>query len=143
MITYETQDCLVVPFQEELSKEAAQKIQTSLLEQVHVRHVKGVIVDLSGVQIIDSILWKILLETVQMIKILGFPAVITGLNPGVVASIIDLDLKVDDVTTTMSLEDALTVLVPSNEFEVNNLENAESEDVVGYDFSEQEDNNPA
>ena len=56
---HETQGCLVVPIQEELSKESALQIQRSLLEQVHAKSVKGVIIDLSGVKVIDSMLWEV------------------------------------------------------------------------------------
>ena len=89
---YETQGCLVFPIQEELSKKAALQIQRSLLERVHEKSVKGVIIDLSGVKIIDAVLWEVFSKTAQMVKILGSPSVITGLSPGVVASIIDLNL---------------------------------------------------
>ena len=103
---HETQGCLVVPIQEELSKKAALQIQRSLLEQVHEKSVKGVIIDLSGVKIIDGVLWEVFSKTAQMVKILGSPSVITGLSPGVVASIIDLNLDINDLTTSAPLRQA-------------------------------------
>ncbi len=116
---HETQGCLVVPIQEELSKEAAQQIQSSLLEQVHAKSIKGVIIDLSGVKVIDGNLWEIFSKTVQMVKMLGSPSVITGLSPGVVASIIDLNLDINDLTTAMNLEDGLEILTQSTEPETD------------------------
>ena len=133
---HETQGCLVVPIQEELTKEAALQIQRSLLEQVHARSVKGVIIDLSGVKVIDGILWEVFSKTTQMVKMLGSPSVITGLSPGVVASIIDLNLEINDLTTAMNLEDALDILTQSTESETddendpeNDVENVESNDI--------------
>ena len=126
---HETQGCLVVPIQEELSKEAAQRIQRNLLEQVHAKSIKGVIIDLSGVKIIDGILWEIFSKTARMVKMLGSPSVITGLRPGVVASIIDLDLDFSDLTTAMNLEDALEILTQSTEPEID-AEDVETDDIL-------------
>lgn len=129
---HDTQGCLVVPIQEELSKEAAQQIQRSLLEQVHARSVKGVIIDLSGVKVIDGILWEIFSKTAKMVKMLGSPTVITGLSPGVVASIIDLNSDINDLTTAMNLEDGLEILTQSTEPETDDehdAENAENNEV--------------
>jgi rsbT antagonist protein RsbS len=109
----------VVPIQEELSKEAALRIQRNLLEQVYAKSIKGVIIDLSGVKVIDGILWEVFSKTARMVKMLGFPTVITGLRPGVVASIIDLDLDFSDLITAMNLEDALEILTQSTEPEMD------------------------
>jgi rsbT antagonist protein RsbS len=125
--THETQGYLVVPIQEELSKKAALQIQRSLLEQVHAKSVKGVIIDLSGVRIIDGALWEVFSQTAKMVKMLGSPTVITGLSPGVVASIIDLNLDIKDLTTAMNLEDALEILSQSTGTEMDEA-NGETDD---------------
>ena len=122
---HETQGCLVVPIQGELSKEAAQQIQRKILEQIPARNLQGVVIDLSGVQVIDSILWDVFTKTTHMIKMLGYPSVITGLNPGVVASIIDLNLDIDKITTAMQLEDALEILTQYTELKT--IEDSDAE----------------
>ncbi len=126
---HETQGCLVVPIQEELSKEAALRIQRNLLEQVHAKSIRGVIIDLSGVKVIDGILWEVFSKTAKMVKMLGPPSVITGLSPGVVASIIDLNLDFSDLTTAMNLEDALEILTQSTEPEMD-AEDVENDDIL-------------
>jgi len=140
---HETQGCLVVPIQEELSKKAALQIQRSLLERVHEKSVKGVIIDLSGVKIIDGVLWEVFSKTAQMVKILGSPSVITGLSPGVVASIIDSNLDIDGLTTAMNLEDALEILTQSTEPETddeNDAENVENNDTFEKEPEKRLDN---
>lgn len=107
---HETQGCLVVPIQEELSQGAAQSIQQQILNRIHTKPVRGVVIDLAGVQIIDSGLWTIFSNTTRMIEVMGVPSVLTGLNPGAVASIIDLKLDCDAFVTAMHLEDALQIL---------------------------------
>jgi len=107
---YETQGCLVFPVQQELTREDAQNLQRKLLQQIHSRNIKGVIIDLSGIDVIDSILWDIFSKTYQMINVIGCHSVIRGLNPGVGASIIELDLDIDAISTAVNLEDALNLL---------------------------------
>lgn len=109
--TYTTQGCLVFPVQTELSKETAMDVQTKLLEEVHSKNYLGVVIDLSGIEIVDSVLWKILSNTSVMINVLGFRTVMTGLSPGVVASIIDVNLELSKVKTAMTIQDALNILV--------------------------------
>ncbi|MGI9547408.1 MAG: STAS domain-containing protein [Flavobacteriaceae bacterium] len=135
---HETQGCLVVPIQEELTKNAALQIQRSLLKQVHAKSVKGVIIDLSGVKIIDSILWEVFSKTTQMVKLLGVPSVITGLSPGVVASIIDMNLDINDLTTAMNLEDALEILTQSTESGDENVPENDVDTVENTDIVENE-----
>jgi rsbT antagonist protein RsbS len=140
---HETQGCLVVPIQEELSKESALLIQRGLLEQVHAKSIKGVIIDLSGVEVIDGNLWEIFSKTVKMVKMLGSPSVITGLSPGVVASIIDLNLDFNDLTTAMNLEDGLEILTQSTEPETdveNENENDENNDAIEKELEKGVDN---
>jgi rsbT antagonist protein RsbS len=139
---HKTQGCLVVPIQEELSKEAAQRIQGSILEQVHAKSIKGVIIDLSGVKVIDGILWEVFSKTAKMVKMLGSPSVITGLSPGVVASIIDLNLDFSDLTTAMNLEDALEILTQSTEPEMD-AEDAENDYILEKETEKEVDNEDA
>ena len=136
---HETQGCLVVPIQEELSKEAAQRIQRKILEQVHAKSIKGVIIDLSGVKIIDGILWDVFSKTAKMVKMLGSPSVITGLSPGVVASIIDLNLDFSDLTTAMNLEEGLGILTQSTEPEMD-AEDVENDDAFEKEAEQGADN---
>ena len=112
---HETQVCLIVPIQEELSQGAAQSIQQQILKRIHAKSVQGVVIDLAGVQIIDSALWTIFINTTRMIEVMGVPSVLTGLNPGAVASIIDLQLDCDAIATAMHLEDALQILTQNTQ----------------------------
>jgi rsbT antagonist protein RsbS len=126
---YETQGCSVILVQQELTKEAAQELQRNVLGQIHFKSVKGVVIDLSGINIIDSQLWDIFSKTSQMIKIMGFPSIITGLSPGVVASIIDHDLNINEVATALNLEEALSILNQSAELTSEDIqENEENEE---------------
>jgi rsbT antagonist protein RsbS len=106
------QGCLIVPIQGELSKEAALQVQKSLLERVHAEGVKGVVFDISGMNVVDRVLGEIFSKTAKMVKLLGASMALTGLSPGVAASIVDLNLEFDNLHIAGSLEDGLETLAP-------------------------------
>lgn len=109
---YITKGCLVVPIQVELHDELVLQIQEDILERVNKTGIKGVIIDVSGVAIIDSPLGRAISDTARMASLLGAKTVITGLRPGVVASLIDLDFDIRGVATAISLEEGFRMLAP-------------------------------
>ena len=109
---YITQGCLVVPIQVELHDELVLQIQEDILERVNKTGIKGVIIDVSGVAIIDSPLGRAISDTARMASLLGAKTVITGLRPGVVASLIDLDFDIRGIATAVSLEEGFRMLAP-------------------------------
>lgn len=109
---YVTWGCLVVPIQVELNDELMLQIQEDILERVNKTGIKGVIIDVSGVAVIDSSLGRAIRDTARMASLLGAKTIISGLRPGVVSSLIDLDFKIEDVLTAISLEEGLRLLAP-------------------------------
>jgi rsbT antagonist protein RsbS len=137
---YETQGCWVIMVQQELTRESAQEFQRNVLDQIHLKSIKGVVIDLSGINVIDSQLWGIFSKTSQMIKIMGFPSVITGLSPGAVASIIDHDLNINEVSTALNLEEALSILNQSAELASEDIQDNEDNELL-EDTTENDLNN--
>lgn len=79
-------------------------------------NIKGVVLDLSGLQIIDLQDFEELLKTIEMIRLIGFNTIISGLRPEVVSSLIMLDAPVDGLVGVASLDEALDTI---NEIEGN------------------------
>lgn len=104
--------CLIVPIQIELYDEIIPRIQKDILERVKETGIKGVIIDVSGVEIIDSFFAQAICDTVRMVSMLGAATILTGLKPEVVASIVDLDIEFKDIKTAMNLEAGFQILEP-------------------------------
>ena len=104
--------CLIVPIQIELYDETILQIQRDILEIIKETGVKGVIIDVSGVEIIDSFLAQAIYDTVRMVSMLGAATVLTGLKPEVAASLVDLDIDFRDIQTAMNLEAGFQRLEP-------------------------------
>jgi len=107
---YVTRGCLVVPVQVELGDDLALRLQQDVLKRVEETRVKGVVIDLSGVAIVDASLGRVIFGTARMASLLGAGSVITGFSAGVAASLIDLDFEPGDVLTAVSLENGLEIL---------------------------------
>ena len=118
---YVTQGSLVVPLQVELDDELVLQVQEDILERVNRTGVRGIIIDVSGVAIIDSSLGRTISDTARMASLLGARTVVTSLRPGVAASLVDLDFEMKDVLTAVSTEEGFRILaqviVPEEERE--------------------------
>ena len=97
-------DCLVVPIQYELSPETVDYLKNKILTTIKTTHVNGVLIDISGMDIIDSSIVCFLTETTQATYLLGVHTVITGFKPGSVSSILDLGLDLESLHTSITLE---------------------------------------
>ncbi len=104
VVMHITRGCLVVPLQIELSDEAMLEIQVEILEKVNQSGVRGVIIDLTSIDILDSFLAQALLDTGRMASILGATTVIVGLRPELVSALVDLGIESKDILTAITLE---------------------------------------
>lgn len=104
--------CLLVPLQVDLSDEAMLEIQAEILEKVSQTGVKGVIIDLTSIDILDSFLTNTLLDTGRMASLLGATTVIVGLKPELASALVDLGLEFKDILTAITLEQGFQKLRP-------------------------------
>ena len=102
--------CVVASVQVDLDEEILRSFQEDLLGLVQRSQVGGVIMDLSGVQVIDSQDFKALRRTISMAELLGARTVISGMQPGVIASLVDLDADLDSIVAAFNLDDAFRVM---------------------------------
>jgi len=124
--------CLVVPIQVELTDRLMSQIQRDILDNVARTGVKGIIVDVSGVNILDSFLGQKICDTARMASLLGAPTVVTGIKPAIAASLIDLGFQLKGVEIALSVEEGfrkLQRLLTPEEVEESGEEAPKEEDV--------------
>jgi len=136
-----TRGCLVVPIQVELYDETIVQIQQGILERIKETAVKGVIIDLSGVSIIDSFLAQAIFDAAKMTSMLGATTILTGIRPPVAASLIDLEVDLKDVETAITLEEGFQRLKPLVEPEekLEEIEEEAGEDIIPEETEDSED----
>ncbi|WP_185759731.1 STAS domain-containing protein [Vibrio pectenicida] len=111
VVTHNMSRCLIVPIQDELSIEDAKRVQEVILDTLGSRHVAGVIIDFSGVDIVDSSLWDVFTKSANMIQVMGSHTAVTGLSPGIIASMIDSNMDTSNLKTKRNMEEALDYLL--------------------------------
>lgn len=102
-----TSGCLVASIQVDLTAGLLRQFQQDLLERIRDTGVSGVILDVSGVQIMDLDDFELLRRSMAMASIMGARPMLVGLRPGIVASLIELEGSVDGVEAAADLDDAL------------------------------------
>jgi rsbT antagonist protein RsbS len=137
---YVTQGCLVVPIQVEPDDASMQLLQRQILERISSAGIKAGIIDVSGVAVIDSFLGQSIFDTAKMAALLGARVFITGIKPGVAASLTDLNFEPAGVSTAVSLEAGLRILTPGITVNEEREEATESENDDEYPEEDEEEN---
>lgn len=104
------QDCLIVSIQSELDDPTAMQFQTDLLQKLSEVKVRGLVIDLSCIEFIDSFIARILGDIIRMTSLMGAKVTITGIQPSIAITLVELGIYLKDVITALDLEGGLTKL---------------------------------
>lgn len=101
---------LLISIQTELDDNTAIQFQEDLLNKIHKSGATGVVIDLTSVDIVDSFIAKVLGDVVTMSDLMGAKVVLTGIQPAVAVTLIDLGIHLKDVRTALNIEQGLIKL---------------------------------
>jgi PAS domain S-box-containing protein len=82
----------------------AQQVMDSLLEGVAQHHARTVILDITGVPVVDTQVALALMQAAQAVQLLGAQVILTGIRPDVAQSLVGLDIRFDQIITLGSLQ---------------------------------------
>lgn len=102
--------CVVASLQIDLSEDVIARFRKDLLEFLHSTGADSVILDVSGLDVIDGNDFNALKLAMSMAQLMGAHSVVSGLKPGVVSSIIELGVETRDVNAALDLDDAFDVI---------------------------------
>lgn len=102
--------CVVVYLQDSVSDTDLSSLWGRLAEQVGTERVRGVVIDVSALDVIDSFACRMLTSIAQALRLRGAEAVIVGIQPDVAFAMVQLGLTVRDVRTMLDAEEALAYL---------------------------------
>ncbi|GAA0321986.1 RsbT antagonist protein RsbS [Bacillus carboniphilus] len=101
---------LLASIQWELDDQTALQFQEDLLQKIYETGANGVVIDITAIDFIDSFIAKVLGDVIQMSKLMGAKVVITGVQPAVAITLLELGVTLDDVLTALDLEKGLDKL---------------------------------
>jgi rsbT antagonist protein RsbS len=101
---------LLVTVQIDLYDRLALGLESDLVNMVNKHQSKGVLIDISSVNIVDSFMGRILGNIAQMSKILDAQTVVVGMQPAVAITLIELGLPMTGVHTALNVEKGMMLL---------------------------------
>jgi rsbT antagonist protein RsbS len=103
-------DILIVSIQIDLEDQSVLALQEDLAERVVDTGARGVIIDISGVEIVDSFIGRMLSTIAAMSRMLDAQTVVVGMRPAVAITLVELGLSLGGVRTALNLEKGVALL---------------------------------
>jgi rsbT antagonist protein RsbS len=110
-----SRDIVVASIQVDLDDEVLARFREDLLGRIHETGSRGVILDVSGLETLDSGEFAALRGIITMSEIMGADSVLVGLRPGVVSALIEAGADVDGLRAAINLDAAYALLQPEPE----------------------------
>ncbi len=101
---------IIATVQDELTDRDATQLQEELNTLIEKTGVRGVLLDVSLVQLIDSFLGRTLHEIALGARLLGAETVVTGIQPAVAMTLVELGLELDGVHTALNADRGMKML---------------------------------
>jgi rsbT antagonist protein RsbS len=101
---------LIASIQSVLSDSELFQLRDELVDRVGRVRSRGVIIDVTVLEVMDSFACRVLRDLANMIKLRGAEAVIVGIQPEVAFAMVQLGLSLEGVVTVLDLEEGLAYL---------------------------------
>ena len=112
---------LVVPIQGAIDDDAMARLQEDVTRRIQSDGARGLVIDVSGIEFLDSFMTKNLRDLALTARLMGVSAIVSGLRPAVAITLIEMGLEIPGVKTTLNLERALEALFEAQEEEARSL----------------------
>lgn len=103
-------DFLIGSVQSALTDSDIMEFRNALADQVGKNRSRAVIIDVSGLDIIDSFTARTLQDIANTVRLKGAAAIVVGIQPQVAFAMVQLGLYLDGVTTALDLDEGLMLL---------------------------------
>ncbi len=113
---------VVASVQTDLTEPVLARFQDELLSLIHRIGAGGVVIDLSGIDLLDSIEFYGLRRILKMAELLGARTILSGLRPGIVSSLVDANADTDGIEATLQMDDAIALIRESQEANITDNE---------------------
>jgi rsbT antagonist protein RsbS len=101
---------LIATIQAAMSDREAEGLQADLMEEVSRYRARGIIVDVTALDVLDSFAARTLRTTAHMTRLRGAHTVLVGIQPEVAFAMVQLGISMEHVSTALDLEEGLAFL---------------------------------
>lgn len=101
---------LLTSIQVDMDDQDALSFQDDLLHMIIETEAKGVVIDITAMDVVDSFMARVLNETAIMARTLGAEAVLCGMQPDVALTLTEMGRELIGVRTTLNLDQAFELV---------------------------------
>src|ERR1700759_4505078 len=103
-------DCLLVSIQVDMHDRLAIALQEDLTERIVTSRARGVMIDISALEIVDSFIGRMLNNIAAMSRVLDAVTVVVGMRPAVAITLVELGLTLSGVKTALDVDRGLALV---------------------------------
>jgi rsbT antagonist protein RsbS len=103
-------DFLLVTIQVDMHDRLALTLQDDLTQRISATSARGVLIDISSLEIVDSFIGRVIANIASMSWILGARAVVVGMQPAVAITLVELGLSLPGVQTALDVDRGMALL---------------------------------
>ena len=103
-------DTLLVTIQVDMHDRMALQLQDDLANRVVTTGAKGVLIDISALEVVDSFIGRMLGNITAMSRILDAETVVVGMRPAVAITLVELGLQLEGVRTALNVDRGMELL---------------------------------
>ena len=101
---------LLVSIQVDMDDRTAMALQEDLTANIVKHRAKGVLIDISSLDVVDSFIGRMLANTAAMAHILDAETVVVGMQPAVAITLVELGLSLKGVRSALNIERGMELL---------------------------------
>ena len=121
---------LVVPIQVDMDDQTVIGLQERILAELERTGARGVLIDISLLEMVDSFIGRMLSDIAAMARIMDARTVVVGMQPAVAITLVELGLELKGVDTVLNVDEGIRLM--RGEFDITDEEEEESfREIIG------------
>ena len=101
---------LLVSIQVDMHDQLALTLQDDLTDRIVTARARGVLIDISSLEVVDSFIGRMLGNIAAMSRVLDAETVVVGMRPAVAITLVELGMSLSGVRTALNVERAMEIL---------------------------------
>ena len=101
---------LLVTIQVDMDDHLANTLQDDLTERIAATGARGVLIDISSVELVDSFIGRMLANVAAMARVLDAATVVVGMRPAVAITLVELGLELPGIQTALNVDRGMRLL---------------------------------
>ncbi|MBW8638624.1 STAS domain-containing protein [Hoeflea sp. WL0058] len=102
--------CVVVAIRDDLDDQEIVALQDQLVDEVARQSAHGVVIDISGLEIVDTFAGRMLAAMAQMAQVMNARTIVVGMRPAVAMTLVELGMTLEGVETALNADRAINAI---------------------------------